>query len=717
MEKICALRKTKANPNVYLRSEVNTIAKEKGISAKIIRESSKQDLCNLLSIEWKGGDSRQVKPKDPVVNVRGIPCNTLKSKKNPEGYTKTDLVNMMMKYFKISEATAKRMTKTEMCIRIRDLIKKLKKKKGLVSPEKVISPQSSPKRALPDCITNSKVPLNEHQIRVSMFLQNNRGVIAAHQTGSGKTLTAVAASQCVLEMHPDWKVLVVTPTSLQENFKKEMRKYGIDANDKRYTYMTIGKFANLYKTKPCHPKTLLIIDEAHNLRTRTDASKRSKSTGKKVIPRSRIAINCAKKVGKVLLLTATPLYNDPYDLVNLVSMVSGIDPPTKKQFDFSIMTNPRLFKEFFKCVLSVYDPIRGPEFPSSKEHEISLKMTDSYFKAYSDIEAKNSALMGNDPWVFLTGMRQATNALKGCIKCNWVMNKLKDGTKTVIYSAFITNGIDILKNLLNKSNIKYVEITGKNTKADRDKVVTQFNKPSEPNVLFITKAGSEGLDLKGVRNVIHLERSWNRMGELQINGRAVRYLSHHHLPDKERKVNIYYLTLDKPKIDVKPVDYKESADRMLAELIKKKEMNQSVIRDKLINLSIEKNDDCMTISEKELIKSKKDIFKSRIYTPVKRQKKDESKKVVKKSSSKKPMKETKKIIGIAKVVKKSSGKKPVKETKKVRKTTIKEPKKVRKTTIKEPKKVRKTTKKVARVFKQQSPSSGDETNWDDPRWG
>jgi hypothetical protein len=50
--------------------------------------------------------------------------------------------------------------------------------------------------------------------------------------------------------------------------------------------------------------------------------------------------------------------------------------------------------------------------------------------------------------------------------------------------------------------------------------------------------------LVGVRNVIIMDPVWNYSGMLQIEGRAVRYGSHSHLPEEERLVDVYHLILE-----------------------------------------------------------------------------------------------------------------------------------------------------------------------------
>jgi hypothetical protein len=53
------------------------------------------------------------------------------------------------------------------------------------------------------------------------------------------------------------------------------------------------------------------------------------------------------------------------------------------------------------------------------------------------------------------------------------------------------------------------------------------------------------LDLKGVRNVIILEKGWNQASDEQVIGRAIRYRSHAALPPEQRVVDVYHLVLIK----------------------------------------------------------------------------------------------------------------------------------------------------------------------------
>jgi hypothetical protein len=109
---------------------------------------------------------------------------------------------------------------------------------------------------------------------------------------------------------------------------------------------------------------------------------------------------------------------------------------------------------------------------------------------------------------------------------------------------------------------KYVMITGDasyspNNAEDIKSLTSVSNKDGrEIKVVLISKAGSEGLDFKWVRQV-HVLEPWYNMNRIeQIIGRGVRNLSHCGMPFIERNVEIYlHCTLfDTPHANVEPVD-------------------------------------------------------------------------------------------------------------------------------------------------------------------
>lgn len=451
--------------------------------------------------------------------------------------------------------------------------KKPTKKPAKKSPAR---PATKATKSNKSCTERSKVPLRQHQLDLIKFInkRDQRGAIAAFETGSGKTLTAIGAAVCALDANPRAKIMVVTPVSLQGNFKKEMEKFGLEKDDPRFEFETIDKFAKNYKSR-CTKNTFLIVDEAHKLKGKIVFNKvKGKFTSG---ANAHSFVECSKKAWKVLLLTATPLYNSPYDIVNLVAMAKGIDPMTQNQFKRMVKkADTRDFDEFFSCMIYFYNDVDRTNFPEERAHDIRLTMTPDYYDEYMKVEKKelmnNPGAFNADPFIFLTGLRKATNALKNNPKVDWVLDRIvedaEQGHKSVVYSNFIDSGIEQIARRLKSEypHIKFRSIFGKISAKDREATVEAYNN-NEIMVLLLTKAGGEGLDLKETRNVILLERSWNESTEKQVIGRGIRYMSHANLPADQRFVNVYRLMLVKPP---GLGDKNASADEMIETLLENK---------------------------------------------------------------------------------------------------------------------------------------------------
>jgi superfamily II DNA or RNA helicase len=430
-------------------------------------------------------------------------------------------------------------------------------------------------------------------------MKSHRGLIVAHSVGSGKTLTAVTASQCFLDDHPSGIVKIVTPVSLQSNMKKEMKAAGVDPSDPRYEFYTLHGFSSAHALSSvsssmtrCGSNTMLIIDEAHELRTDIQVAKRKivkKSKGKPAgtvpigIVRADIAVKCAKDAAKVLLLTGTAVYNSPRDMANLVAMVRGEPVLGEKAFE-RMMASDAAFKKYFSCITSFYENPKDENFPTVKERYVEFEMTPKYYKEYKAVENRTSSLFNaKNPSRFLIGFRQASNALTECIKCEWVLQKAKEGKKMVIFSSFITFGLEKIQEKFKAAKIPFVEVKGSMSKEEREKAVNKYN-TDKVNILFITKAGGQGLDLKGTRYFILFEKSWNDATEEQAKGRAARYRSHTHLPKSEQTVEIFHLMMVKPRGNK---DRLQSADSILKSLILQKNKEKREFLKRLFPLSIE----------------------------------------------------------------------------------------------------------------------------------
>ena len=386
----------------------------------------------------------------------------------------------------------------------------------------------------------NKLHLKKHQKEVINHLKRHRGVLAVHSMGTGKTWIAVYAALSLLKRKIVSHVIFVSPVSLQQNFIKSL----IDANDNhrfdvhlpkgdienKFKFYTIQGF--IHKDDLCK-NSLLIIDEAHNLRTKN---------GKYF----NQLLSCAKEAKRVLLLSGTPIINRPSDIVNLVALLKGIDPVDMTEF-YHIIKTSKEAEKYFSDVFHFHDRLESDSnFPKTNVIEKYFRMSGGYEKLYSKIEDGEAA--GVDEFkeknikAFYNGVRRATNKIeKVSPKLLFIYNNIKKAPskKYVIFSHFHTMGLKVIDDALKELNIKTGSVTGEVNEKYRQKIVDRYNE-DEINVLFISKAGGEGLNLKETDIIFVMEPTWHMSALNQIIGRGARYKSH---KDKKAVVTIYLLYL------------------------------------------------------------------------------------------------------------------------------------------------------------------------------
>ena len=102
-----------------------------------------------------------------------------------------------------------------------------------------------------------------------------------------------------------------------------------------------------------------------------------------------------------------------------------------------------------------------------------------------------------------------------------------DGVKVMIFSRF-EKMISLIEKRLKKEKIECVRITGKeNAKERENSKKTYQNMKSGINVILITTAGSESLNLQSTEHIIMVDSPWSTGDYYQLIGRAVRIGSQH----------------------------------------------------------------------------------------------------------------------------------------------------------------------------------------------
>ena len=432
--------------------------------------------------------------------------------------------------------------------------------------------------------------LQSHQVKfIKQFIYSNlQGAVMFHGVGSGKTLTAVVSAYWYLKVYPQNRIIVISPSALIYNFMESMIKYGISVEDNRYTFITFDK----YMRKPIiADNALLIVDEAHNMRTDMQLShalnpETLEEVGYVAKQNKRgfsIWQNGALRAHKTLLLTGTMFVNTLLDAENLLAMIDQ-RPPLSEGLFSSVISSPSNIMDHFSYRVSYFESPKSAFFPTVHNYYEPCYMTDEMEKKYNYY--KTTGIPDNDKSkkkkedgegggggenAFFSAERYASNMVVNADginpKVQWIITEInkKKNQKFIIYSGLYDNGAQQIRKQLDKEGIKFKQITGRENARQKEDAKLYYNHynfgrvdffktmkntdenhkyiNSEYRILLITRAGAEGVDTTNTQNMIIMDHQFNDALSQQIIARAVRFKSHFGLPEKERYVNVYRIFL------------------------------------------------------------------------------------------------------------------------------------------------------------------------------
>lgn len=183
----------------------------------------------------------------------------------------------------------------------------------------------------------------------------------------------------------------------------------------------------------------------------------------------------------------------------------------------------------------------------------------------------------------------------------------------IVFSNYVKmEGLEIFKIFLsyfgysdyveNQNKLSFVEFHGEIDKLQRTKNLKLFNQKDNLDgsiikIIMISPAGSEGINLRNVRQVHILDPYWNEVRLTQLMGRAIRMCSHEDLPLDERKVDIFRYHAIYPD--------KETTDVEIMKLAKEKDM----LIDSFLKTIREVAVDCELFKNHNMINESYECFK------------------------------------------------------------------------------------------------------------
>jgi SNF2 family DNA or RNA helicase len=470
--------------------------------------------------------------------------------------------------------------------------------------EKKLQNMKEQEKLKENCIKRSRENLRDYQKNVVSYLGKNDRLLVYHKMGTGKTLTAVTASQCYLDSFPNRKVIVITPASLIDNFKKGMMQYKFIKHHDRYEFYSIQKATRLLKNDELNCKNnFVIIDEVHNYKGTVKIKNGIVNSGKNIYQ----GYKCFLKAHKLLLLTGTPVYNRPEDMTIYKVLLNYENDKMKNKSIQDIITHYAEFDlDTLKCKISYHDFSKNDaDFPDRIDIIKKIPMKQEYEKQYKKIldEIEILKLGGGEAKLLGKVFKKLTDSNKNQFsnltrrltqnidnnldlnaKLNYVIRFIKkmkrdnknlkndDKLKIVIYSQFKEHGIHLIIDKTKATNVPYNVISGDTKVSERQKIVNEYNS-GKINILFITKAAGEGLDLKGTDAIFILEPTWNENNSEQIIARAIRYKSHENRSKIRKKVRVIHL------IHTYSQDMKENTQKIIQEYLSQTSENVKKIPD------------------------------------------------------------------------------------------------------------------------------------------
>jgi superfamily II DNA or RNA helicase len=375
---------------------------------------------------------------------------------------------------------------------------------------------------------------------VNWSASSQKLVLLYYGVGSGKTLVACNCAEQFLDLNDNSICYLCMPASLVLNTILEFFKFGIDPRRKnsegKYVYNFVS-YQQMIRTKiDFAPNSLLILDEAHNLRNVISVEDKKKVStskyestgyfkyqgnvlGKKLLENS-------SKFSRCLFMSGTFFVNSSKDLEALISIGYNKIPMyeyLKEQVSI-IESDTQMFSQYYSGLISFYRIEKDNENFPRVNYQIELLRDPSY---------PELPIFKEDPYYVIS--RNFGNE----IKIKWIIDFLKEKKeeKTLIYTQFLESANN-LSEILNSKGISNQIISGKLSQSEKMDIVNLYNTNKIKCIIF-TLSIKEGISFLETNNFIVFQPYWNYALMEQIIARAIRLTSH----KKKQKslVNVYLL--------------------------------------------------------------------------------------------------------------------------------------------------------------------------------
>jgi len=385
------------------------------------------------------------------------------------------------------------------------------------------------------------------------------GGVLADDMGLGKTLQTIAhvlAEKIAGRL--DIPVLIITPTSLIGNWKREIAKFapalkvlglvGTDRKQNRYrvrlsdvvltSYPVLVRDIEYFSQLPVH---MVILDEAQAIK---NSNSQAHAAVQMIPARHRLCLSGTPVENSVTELWSQMEFLMPGLLGSEEQFKHRFKIPIEREGNHERLSELRSRVEPFLLRRTKEQVV--PELPPKTELVRPVELRGGQRDLYESIRlAANSrirqaidakglqastftildALMKLrqvccDPrLVPVEKAREVTESAKFEMLFEMLEQQLPQGRRVLVFSQFATM-LGLIGNGLKERGISHVTLTG--ATRDREKVVDTFEKGHASVFLISLKAGGTGLNLVSADTVVHYDPWWNPAVQAQATDRAYR---------------------------------------------------------------------------------------------------------------------------------------------------------------------------------------------------
>lgn len=417
-------------------------------------------------------------------------------------------------------------------------------------------------------------------------------VILYYGVGSGKTMIAVNCAEQFNEITKNSHIYFLVPASLVLSTIKEMYDRGIDPTRKDmngdYIYYFVSYQQLLRSNFDFQDNSLLIIDEAHNLRNIKSEEINVKKSARKYIKTGNYSLvgnklsekllKSSSKFLRTIFMTGTLFVNSSEDIEALISIGYKKQPMLnidKNKYEI-IINSDREFKIYYEGLISFYRVPKISSMPSKQFHFVPIENKKLEYNIF--VESKKTGMPIREPY-FIESRNQSVNQ-----KNKWILDFLKShkNEKTLIYSQFLEKSLSKLLEELKNKNYKFGFISGELTQVEKLNIVKKYN-DDEINIIVFTLSIKEGISFKETNNIIVYQPYWNYAIMEQVLARGIR-LNSHKLQNKAT-IHLYFLVTIQNKQNT--IDWFKNADAIMNNdiknliYVKQDDNNDKITNDKI----------------------------------------------------------------------------------------------------------------------------------------